>query len=115
LIFTPILFPSQQAQPTITKNKMKNFTSFANFSISTTEMMNIEGGTQVFGDDTVTLGAAPILVDETVPGAKPLNVVQTIGGRPLNPTPTQRGGIAPKVKSVTYTGLFGKGCFGRKH
>jgi hypothetical protein len=96
---------------------MKNFASFATFAISSTEMMNIEGGNQVFGDATVTLNDAPLL-DETVTlgdAPKLLDTVQTFSGRPANPAYNQRAIVAPKVKAVAFATAFAKGCFAKKH
>jgi hypothetical protein len=96
---------------------MKNFASFATFTISSTEMMNIEGGNQVFGDSTVVLGDAPLVDERVTLGDAPklLDTVQTFGGRPSNPAPNQRTIVAPKVKSVGFANPFAKGCFAKKH
>jgi hypothetical protein len=91
---------------------MRNFASFANFAISSTEMFNIEGGaTPVFGDATVTLNEAirldeNQLANEITFGAPKVTPTVTSAALPrITPTPVH---TAPKVKKVSYAPTFNK-------
>jgi hypothetical protein len=104
---------------------MRNFASFANLAISTTEMLNIEGGAApVFGDSTVTLNNAPLLFEDiqlaneiTFGAPKVIPAVTSVAISRVTPvafaaatTPVRKPVVAPKVKKVSYASNFAK-CF----
>jgi hypothetical protein len=88
---------------------MRNFASFNNFTLSTTETFNIEGGAAdpVFGDSTITLNEAPIWVEDE---SKVLKNVQTLNGNANAASPAGNAFGAKVVKVVTTTArMFTKG------
>lgn len=90
---------------------MRNFASFNNFTISTTETFNIEGGAAdpIFGDSTITLNEAPIWVEDE---SKLLKNVQTLNGK-ANATPAPAastfGVKVVKLATTTAVRMFTKG------
>ncbi len=88
---------------------MRNFASFNNFTISTTETFNIEGGAAdpIFGDSTITLNEAPIWVEDE---SKLLKDVQTLNGNAnATPAPSTFGVKVVKLATTTAVRMFTKG------